>query len=80
MSEKIILIREGWRESLIKDIGTFSTFAGLIGFGVILESAAMQWTGAAMGWVSIFTWAARTWNDNRVTLDEAAKRIEEWRA
>jgi len=48
MSEKqIIVIRESLAKSLARDLFTVSSLTAMVGIGVVLESAAMQWIGAA---------------------------------
>jgi hypothetical protein len=57
MSDKpktYIIVIEPVGKSLARDAGTFAMFAALIGLGVLLDSAAMQWVGAIIGFLAIF--------------------------
>lgn len=74
---EIIIIRETAAQSLVKDAGTFVLFASLIGVGVLLDSGAMQWVGAVMGFVTIFTWAIRSTSKNRMTIEQARAKLDE---
>lgn len=53
MSTKIIVIRETLTKSLLRDAGVLALFVSLIGIGVALESDAMQWAGAVIGFLVI---------------------------
>ena len=50
---KIIVIREPVVLSILRDCVTFALFVALIGIGVWLDSAAMQWVGAIIGFMVI---------------------------
>ena len=78
MTTQIIVIKETWADSLIADVGTFATFAAMIGLGVWLESAAMQWTGAIVFFLSVIAWgqAKRV----RMTIAQARAKLNEWEA
>lgn len=45
---KIIVVRETVWESIMSDAITFAMVVGIIGVGVYLNSAAMQWAGFLM--------------------------------
>lgn len=74
-SPEIIIIRETWRESLLSDAGTFCLFVGLIGIGWLLDSSAMQWVGAFVGFVTILTTAKKL--GQRMTVAEARRKLDE---
>lgn len=73
---EIIIIRESAASSIAKDAGTFALFASLIGIGVLLDSGAMQWVGAVIGFTSIVVWAARASAGNRLTVEQARTRLD----
>lgn len=76
-STEVIIIRETAIQSLVKDAGTFALFASLIGVGVLLDSGAMQWVGAIVGFTTIFTWVIRGTSKNRMTVEQARVRLNE---
>lgn len=53
MSTNVIVIRETLAKSLVRDAGTLGLFVSLIGIGIALDSSAMQWTGATVGFLTI---------------------------
>jgi hypothetical protein len=81
MSEKkhriIISRRETTFKSWATDASTFALFAGLIGLGVFLESAAMQWAGFTVAFITLLTKAAGVEKASTFDLDGARKRLDE---
>jgi len=79
MSEKpeVIIIRETPLESWIADMSSVACFVALIGIGIALGSNAMQWVGAILGFLTIISRAARAAKDNRMTIEQARKRLDE---
>ncbi len=73
----IVIISERVRDSLAKDIGVFALFVSLIGIGWLIGSTALQWVGAIIGFITILAWAARIRKENRFTVSEARKRLDE---
>lgn len=71
---EIIIVHETAMQSYLVDSSTFVLFAALIGLGIFLDSTAMQWVGAIIGFLTI---AAKTNRHRRMTPDEARKRISE---
>lgn len=71
----IILLRETWPQSWLRDASTLALFVALIGIGVLLGSTAMQWTGAIVGFLTIITWAGR--HRTHLTIDQARARLDE---
>lgn len=71
----IILIKESAAQSLISDAGTALLFAFLIGLGVWLESDAMQWVGALVGFTSVLARTSRA--GRRLSVREARQRLDE---
>jgi uncharacterized membrane protein YadS len=74
-SPEIIIIRETWWESLLSDASTFCLFMSLIGIGLLLDSSAMQWVGAIVGFMIIATRAAKM--GLRMTVAEARQKLDE---
>jgi len=78
---EIIILRESVIGSLIKDLGTVVVFLVLIGFGVYMQSCAMQWTGAIIGWVVVSSMATRIHKGYmKFTIVDARKRLDEMEA
>ncbi|MCZ7855007.1 hypothetical protein O9X81_00090 [Agrobacterium salinitolerans] len=70
---EVIVIHETVLQSYLADSSTFLLFAALIGLGVYLDSSAMQWVGAIIGFL---TMAGRISRLNRLTIDQARKRLD----
>lgn len=75
---EVIIIKESTRQSLISDAGTFALFIGLIGIGWALDSAAMQWTGAVVGFITVLGQSQKPWR--RMTIADARKKLDELEA
>lgn len=71
---EVMIIHETVLQSYLIDTSTFIMFAALIGLGVYLDSAAMQWVGALIGFVTI---AGRIARHGRMTIEQARKRLDE---
>lgn len=76
----IILIREGWVQSWLRDASTFVLFIALIGIGVLLQSTAMQWVGALIGFLHIAGRARQLYKTNSFTIPEARAKLDELEA
>ncbi len=74
---EVILLHETALQSWLRDASSVAMFVGLIGIGVYLESSAMQWVGALVGFVVIIGKVARVGKDNRFTISDARKRLDE---
>lgn len=70
-----IILTESRLDSWIRDASTFAMFVGLIGIGVYLESAALQWVGAACGFISIIARASGV--GKKMSREEAIKFLHE---
>lgn len=70
---EVIVIHETVLQSYLVDSSTFLLFAALIGVGVYLDSSAMQWVGALIGFI---TMAGRISRLNRMTIEQARKRLD----
>ena len=78
MAERqIIFIKENARESWLRDTSSVFSFVALIGIGVVLDSSAMQWVGAVIGFFVILERSNRLFKSNRFTIEEARKRLDE---
>ena len=79
MSErrKIIVIRETWAQSWLRDASTWALAVMLIVPGWYIESTALTATGIVIFWLAIFgkilAFAAKT---KRYTLHEAREEID----
>lgn len=78
--QEIIIITESARESWSRDASTVVAFVTMIGIGVFLESTALQWVGAILGFLHIIGRATRLFKDNRYTIEQARKRLDELEA
>lgn len=74
---EVILIRETARESWKADMSSVVGFVALIGIGVVLDSTAMQWVGAILGFITFMGRFNRMMKDNRLTIEQARKRLDE---
>ena len=74
-TQKLIRIaHESLKDSILSDVFTFAMLAALIGLGVLLDSSAMQWVGAVMAFLGVFSKAARRLP--LMTLDEARHELD----
>lgn len=74
---EVIVLRETIGQGWMRDMSSFVEFVALIGIGILLDSAAMQWVGAILGFLFIGIHAIRLAKDNRMTIPEARKRLDE---
>lgn len=75
---EVIILHETVLQSWLIDASTFVMFLALIGIGVFLDSSAMQWIGAIIGFLTISSRAAG--RKNRLSFNGARKRIDELEA
>ncbi len=71
----IILITESAIQSWARDASTLVMFVALIGIGVWLDSSAMQWMGAVIGFITIATRASKL--RQNLTIEQARRRLDE---
>lgn len=79
MSEKkteIILLHETALQSWIRDASSVVMFIALIGIGVYLDSSAMQWVGAILGFLVIIGKAINHQNNSKMTIHQARERLD----
>jgi hypothetical protein len=74
---QIMIIKESARESWLRDTSSVVSFIALIGIGIVLDSSAMQWVGAILGFIVILERSNRLFKSNRFTIEEARKRLDE---
>lgn len=74
---EVILLWETPLQSWKSDMSSVVGFILLIGIGVYLESSAMQWVGAILGFVTMIAQSARLNKDERLTIEQARKRLDE---
>ena len=74
---RIIVVRESLRESVASDVFTFMTLGGLVGLGILAQSAALQWIGGLFALAFIMGRVmALMYRRKRMTFDEARKEID----
>lgn len=74
---QVILLKESLLDSIIRDLVTFLTGAGLTGLGWWIGSDAMQWFGGVLFMLSVVARTAGLASTNRLTISEARKRLDE---
>lgn len=74
---EVILLHERAGTSWRRDTSTVAGFVAMIGIGVLLDSAALQWVGAFIGFLAIASNTIRAFKDNRMTIEQARKRLDE---
>lgn len=80
MSEKkpeVIVLHESAGQGWLRDLSSVVCFVLLIGIGVLLDSSALQWVGALLGFLTIIARTMHIAKDSRMTTDEARKRLDE---
>lgn len=78
MSDKkteIMLVSETVSQSWLKDGSTAALFLCLCGTGWLLDSSALQWAGAFVGFTTLFMRSSG--KVPRLTIAEARKRLDE---
>lgn len=76
----VIIIHETVAKSWLRDLSTFTLFVALIGLGIILDSGAMQWMGAIIGFITIMVKAAGVQKKNRKTIAQARAFLDDLEA
>lgn len=56
---RVIFVQESLRVSILRDITTFATIAGLWSLGYFTGSSALEWVGAIIGLIVIVAKASR---------------------
>lgn len=74
---EVILIRESLRDSIIRDLTTVACFVAMIGIGVWLDSSALQWIGALLGFIAIMSRSINMMEKYRYSIEEARRRLDE---
>lgn len=71
---EVIIVHETTLQSWMRDASTFALFVALISIGIFLDSTALQWVGAIVGFVAI---TARGTVGKRLSLEAARSRLDE---
>ncbi|QIG72972.1 hypothetical protein EVB98_050 [Rhizobium phage RHph_N3_2] len=71
---QIIVITESTFQSWARDASTLALFVALIGIGIALESPAMQWSGAIVGFITIL--AKASGKAKKLTKEQALRFIQ----
>jgi len=78
MSDKVIVIQESLVESVLRDILTNVMLIAVVGLGVFLESAALQWIAGVMWIITVLALVSRMMGNNRrMTTAEAIEYLQE---
>lgn len=77
MERTVILIRESAREAWRRDASLLAFLVCAIGIGVMLDSAAMQWVGAAVFFVGLLNRAAGAARNCQMTPQDAADLLRQ---
>lgn len=73
-----VIIHESILQSWVRDFSTLALFVGLVSIGIVLGSAALQWIGAAVGFITILARAGG--NTKRMTKTDAIKYLQDFSA
>ncbi len=73
-SQEFFIIHQTVMESWLRDASTFALFVALIGTGVLLNSVALQWVGAIVGFVTVLCRGAGF--AHRLTITDARKELD----
>lgn len=76
----VLIIKEGWLQSWLRDASTFALFLALIGVGIVLKSTALQLVGALIGFFHIVSNARRMMLREGLTIPEARTKLDELEA
>lgn len=74
---EIMVLYETTLQSWARDSSSVAGFVALIGIGVWLDSSAMQWVGAILGFITIIGRTISLGNRNKFTIEQARKRLDE---
>jgi len=72
---KFVVLHETIFQSWVSDAGTYAMFVALVGTGWALESTALQWVGAIMGFLAVVGHACG--KTEKLTFEQARSRIDE---
>ena len=72
---QVIIIKENAWQSIVSDAGSFVAALAMVGVGWALDSAALQWVGAVLFFISLFAQGSKKWS--RMSITDARKRLDE---
>ena len=73
----LIVIHQTPLQSWVRDASSAAMFIGLVGIGVVLDSIALQWAGAILGFLVIISQAISLRENHKMTVEQARKRLDE---
>ena len=76
-SNEVIILHETALQSWARGASSVVMFIALIGIGVYLDSSAMQWVGAILGFLVIIGKTISHQNRSKMTVEQARKRLDE---
>jgi hypothetical protein len=73
----VIVIKEPFWPSLVKDTYTAGTLLATVGVGVWIESSALQWAAGIIWILWVLGRAARFGKDNTYSIPQARAKLDE---
>lgn len=73
--KEIIILHETALQSWMRDASSVVMFVALIGIGVYLDSSAMQWVGAILGFLTIIGKASALHNKSKIMIEQARMKL-----
>ena len=77
MKPTVIILKDTLARSIVKTVTIFGMLWATIGFGVWVQSSAMQWAGFILSALTIFGLVQRLHNDNQLTIAQARAKLDE---
>ena len=77
MKPTVIILKDTLARSIVKTVAVFVMLWATIGFGVWVQSSAMQWAGFILSALVIMGLVQRLHNDNRLTIAQARAKLDE---
>jgi len=72
---KVIIVYESLKLSILRDLFTFFMLVSVVGIGVWVGSAAMQWVGALIGFICLLAWTQE--KKVRLSIVEARLKLDQ---
>jgi hypothetical protein len=73
----IAIIDDRLSKSVPRDLFSLATMAAMVGFGVLLNSNAMQWLGAVIWFTWIIGRTSKQYKDTHMTIADARKLLDD---